>query len=171
MFLKDRRRAERRWRSRCKFIRRLKTDWWDHGLGWSPRQYPVPLLGSSAFSPWSWTTLCPCFYDPKAQARFKDTPSLGHRQRACNGKDGDRMNELKAERQLEVSRAAYGTTERRAKRARQKPRKVKVTCLCGYLLGFVFLRPFDRKSEAVSKKFGKNYPKCPNCEEKTRRPV
>lgn len=68
---KSRKRAERRWRSYHKFIRRLKQDWAEHG--W--RRDPVGPYYRSLNPDWDGTSLCECFYSEKAQARFKDTPN------------------------------------------------------------------------------------------------
>ena len=75
--VKEMRRAERRWRSHCKFLRRLKQDWNQHGWNWGPRWYErsYQLTPEAACSIWAGTDLCECFYDKKAQARFKDTPN------------------------------------------------------------------------------------------------
>lgn len=78
MLFKDRRRAERRWRSHYKFIRRLRSDWNDHG--W--KQNPVWLAWEKTWT----TTLCECFYDPgmRGWARFKDTPHRSCSIYECN---------------------------------------------------------------------------------------
>jgi len=67
---KSKKRADRRWRSKHKFLKRLKSDWNDHGWRRDPRPFYRVVRSPNDDG----TTLCPCFYDPKAQARFKDTP-------------------------------------------------------------------------------------------------
>lgn len=89
MLHKDMRRAERRWRSYSKFIRRLRGDQVQHGRRWSPRRIPVTLLNSPASdSPLRYTTLCTCFYCPKEQARFKDTPTGSYSRRKWRESEG-----------------------------------------------------------------------------------
>lgn len=72
---KPRIRAERRWRSFTKWMRRLRADWNDHG--W--RRDPVPMYewkdGKSCIVGWK-DSLCGCFDLRNKQAlRFKDTPN------------------------------------------------------------------------------------------------
>lgn len=174
MLNKGMRRAERRWRSRCVWIRRLKHDWATHGWNWNyrwTRSWGAPKPEKSC-SIWAETTLCECFYDPsfKGMGRFKDTPSMGHRQRSCNGKDGDRINEYKDEQRLEVEKERHGTAERLRKRLhRQDPRRMKVTCTCGYVVGHVMVRHDESRYTAISRKYGDRHPKCPNCDARTKK--
>jgi hypothetical protein len=150
-------------------MRRLRHDWATHGWNWNylwirPGRYSSEKASCSI---WAETTLCECFYDPsfKGMGRFKDTPSMGHRQRWCNGKDGDRINEYKAEQQLEVEKELHGTGQRLRKRTqRQEPRRMKVTCLCGYVVGHVMVKYGESKYTAISRKYGDRHPKCPNCD-------
>jgi hypothetical protein len=174
MLNKGMRRAERRWRSHCVWMRRLRHDWATHGWNWNylwirPGRYSSEKASCSI---WAETTLCECFYDPsfKGMGRFKDTPSMGHRQRSCNGKDGDRINEYKAEQQLEVEKELHGTSQRLRKRLhRQEPRRMKVTCLCGYVVGHVMVKYGESKYTAISRKYGDRHPKCPNCDERMKK--
>jgi hypothetical protein len=69
MLEKSKKRALRRWRSWCVWMRRLRGDWNDHGWKRNPiRSY---FLGQR-----DGTTLCNCFFlDHKEAYRFKDTPN------------------------------------------------------------------------------------------------
>jgi hypothetical protein len=154
-------------------MRRLRHDWATHGWNWNylwtrpARIYSV----KESCSIWAETTLCECFYDPsfKGMGRFKDTPSMNHRKRSCNGKDGDQVNEYKAQQRLEVEKEIYGTKERLRKRMhRLDPRRMKVTCICGFLLGHVWVSSDESRYTAVSKKFGDRRPRCPNCDAKVK---
>jgi len=172
MLHKDMRRAERRSRSFHVWMRRLRRDWADHGRQYNIRPVYDYSRGFDERKIVGWTDdLCGCFDLRNKQAlRFKDTPSGGHRKRACNGKDGDRVNELKAERFLEVGRECHGTRGRREKRLARlrRGRPLKVKCGCGYVVGHVFVRPGEDRWQATSRKFGQKLPKCPNCDEKRR---
>jgi hypothetical protein len=69
---KSRKRALRRWRSFHVWMRRLRRDWNEHGWNWRP--LPRFMTKHETGSVWDNTDLCACFYDPRAMARFKDTP-------------------------------------------------------------------------------------------------
>lgn len=172
MHPKEMRRADRRWRSYCVWMRRLKNDWATHGWNWNYRwtRRGWPQQTEKSCSIWAETTLCECFYDPsfKGMSRFKDTPSMGMRKRVSNGQDGDRINEYKAEQRIEVEKEQHGTSQRLRKRLqRQEPTRKKVTCLCGYLLGHVMVQPGESMWHATSQKHGERRPQCPNCKERT----
>lgn len=86
---KSMKRAERRWKSYCAWMRRLKQDQNEHGTQWNWSRVPVERRGLSPegqCSIWAQTDLCACFYDPKAMARFKDTPTQDHSNRRCGCK-------------------------------------------------------------------------------------
>lgn len=169
MLQKSMRRSQRRWRSRCVWMRRLKHDWATHGWNWNyVWVHPWYSKQKADCSIWAETTLCACFYDPsfKGMARFKDTPSMNHRQRSCNGWEGDRINEYKDEQKLEVEREFHGSDRKSGRR--RDPRRMKVTCLCGYLVGHVMVEPGESSWKEISKKYGDRYPKCPDCSEKKR---
>lgn len=71
MLEKSRKRALRRWRSWCVWMRRLRGDWNDHG--WKRNPIPGYYLHQR-----DGTTLCNCFFlDHKEAYRFKDTPNPG----------------------------------------------------------------------------------------------
>lgn len=156
-------------------MRRLKHDWATHGWNWNYARYSVSRIGltkEAACSFWAQTTLCDCFYNPafKGMGRFKDTPSMGHRKRSCNGKDGDRINEYKASQRIEVEKEVHGTSQRLRKRMRrQEPRRMKVTCLCGYLIGHIMVQNGESKYTAISRRYGNRHPRCPNCDERLKR--
>lgn len=131
MLHKDTRRADRRWRSRCKFIRRLKTDWNDHRWNWNYLTYPRSRVGitpEAACSFWAGTNLCGCFWNPKEMARFKDTPTGRHSNRECGCVD--HAIEYKEEQCLPVAREDW-----HKKKSREGVRLAKLSCMkCGILL-------------------------------------
>ncbi len=171
MLHKEMRRAERRWRSHHVWMRRLKHDWATHGWQYNIRPVYDYSRGSENRTIIGWRDdLCGCFDLRNKQAlRFKDTPSGNHRQRSCNGKDGDRLNEIKAERRLEVERENYGTDRRHQKRIRlQKPVVAKIKCSCGFFLGRIMVWFGESKWTAISRNFGDRFPRCRDCKEKVR---
>lgn len=131
MLQKDKRRADRRWRSYHKFIRRLKTDWNDHRWNWNYLTYPRSRVGITpevACSFWAGTTLCGCFWNPKEMARFKDTPTGNHSKRECGCSDP--MTEYKDEVKRAVEREDW-----HKKKSREGTRLVKLSCMkCGIML-------------------------------------
>lgn len=138
MVHKDMRRSQRRWRSRCVFMRRLKRDWNEHGWNWGPRWYTRSWTQTTdaACSFWAQTDLCECFYDPKAQARFKDTPktcscwSCGNPRRAFAGKNSSALT-----RAEKIAFMDDREDWKKPKR-REGVRMVKYQCSrCGFLLG------------------------------------
>lgn len=156
MLIKDRRRAERRWRSHHKFYRRLRSDWNDHG--W--RRDPPGRYGTRNIDG---TSLCDCFFPWSEQAvRFKDTPTGRFRKR--DERDDERFRYLD-ERRLHVDRESHGTP----KPPSAERRRWKVSCFgCGFLLGFVWASPRER-SERTKVKFGGFFAKCRNCARKDAR--
>lgn len=136
--LKDMRRADRRWRSYCKFLRRLKLDWNQHGWNWGPRWYDrgYQLTPAASCSFWAKTDLCECFYDAKQQARFKDTPkhcacwSCRNPRRANAGKNSTALT-------FAEHRAFLDDREDWHKRRRRDGyRTIKSNCTrCGVMMG------------------------------------
>lgn len=132
---KSRKRADRRWRSYHKFIRRLKQDWWEHG--W--RRDPAPRMYSSNPN-WDGTTLCTCFYDKKAQARFKDTPNSCGCWQCANPR---RANAGKKSEELTVHELRINQTrdDFHVRKRRDGFHKVKISCSsCGILIKIVEVR-------------------------------
>lgn len=169
MLTKEKRRAERRWRSHHVWMRRLRNDWATHGWQYNIRPVYDYSRGVENRTVVGWRDdLCGCFDLRNMQAlRFKDTPSGRHRQRECNGTDGDRINEYKDEQRLEVGRETHGTNKRLRKRMRlRKPVVEKVKCGCGFLLGRVMVWFGESKHAAISRNFGDKFPKCRDCKER-----
>ena len=112
MLEKSQKRGDRRWRSFTKFMRRLKSDWAEHG--------------------WRHDA-CPCFEDVRFRARrFKDTPCRCSNPTCCGNPrsvEGAPKREL---RQEEVVRERWGQRERSGEKA---PKRLQ--CLCGYTFGWV----------------------------------
>lgn len=118
MLDKDKRRGERRDRSKKKFLKRLRQDQLEHGRKADPWEF-----GKDG------TTLCECFYDPKAQSRFKDTP----KQKACaccknkRTEEGESIQEIRSE---SVERENFGNKN---PNVRSYPRKISCTT-CGIFM-------------------------------------
>lgn len=156
MLTKDRRRAERRWRSHYKFMRRLRSDWNDHG--W--RRDPPGRFGTRNIDG---TSLCDCFFPWSDQAvRFKDTPTGRFRKR---NESDDAFLEYREERRLPVERERHGAKKPRDNRRR----RWRIICFsCGFLMGFLWASPkerYDRMKKAFGNYFGR---KCENCSKKAR---
>lgn len=129
MVHKDMRRAERRWRSFHKWMRRLRSDWNDHGWKRDPVYRREMVDGKLVTCEAIGTTLCKCFdlRDPQA-LRFKDTPTGGHSKRNCGCSEPPL--EYKEQRKLEVQRERWQRRKRR-----EGERMAKVICSrCGFLL-------------------------------------
>jgi len=139
MVEKDRRRALRRQRSYTKFMGRLKRDWNDHGWARDPdgREH------------------CPCFWDPKAQSRFKDTPKpvsclcCSNQRRWGKGNERLTIEERRVFQPEEVIR--------RGGHRHEGTHPFKVLCSrCGYLLKVV--KATNRKP--VPERYGQ---RCDGC--------
>lgn len=135
---KDRSRGERRDRSYKKFMRRLKADQQEHGRR-------ADLDG---------TPFCPCFYDPKEQARFKDTPK-NYKCNCCGSNkrvlEGDTIQE-KRQADIERDKARKNTKN---PNLREYPKKICCRT-CGY-----FIR-YAKKEE------GMRWMRCERCEKKSK---
>lgn len=133
---KSKKRGERRWRSYCTWMRRLKGDWATHGRG----SYPVPIYGDKFVGGRLCVigfrdSLCECFDLRNKQAlRFKDTPNTGSFRR----KDWDKYRTkrrdnvpIQERRSTPIDREYYAPRKRRRVVFQEK-----VKCSCGYFLGF-----------------------------------
>jgi hypothetical protein len=134
---KSKKRAERRWRSRCVWMRRLKQDWNEHGWKRDPT-YDYDLVGKRVIQYLSdRTTLCACFdLEDREAYRFKNTPNTNSFRR----KDLDKYRDGRACRvPIQELRAAPVDREffGRRKRRRHGTYRAKVQCFCGYLLDIV----------------------------------
>lgn len=153
MFIKDKRRAERRWRSHCVWMRRLKEDWATHGWNWNwmssrPRAYQrLGIAPSAQCSIWAQTTLCDCFWNPgfSGMGRFKDTPHprCGYE---CRPEYSHGLERRPIQEWREDGRS-WGD-ERPADfhvRRRNPDREILVrqTCICGYLMKTFWKRAQD----------------------------
>lgn len=128
MLQKDMRRAERRWRSYHKWMRRLRSDWNDHGWKRDPR-YSWRVVDGVSTCQVVGTTLCECFDLRHMQAlRFKDTPTGGHSKRRCGCSEPPL--EYKEERILEARDDWH-------KRHRREGTWIKkwLCSRCGFLMG------------------------------------
>jgi hypothetical protein len=168
MLTKDKRRAERRWRSHCVWMRRLREDWATHGWNWnwmSARRTSFSRLGiapSAQCSIWAETTLCDCFWNPafSGMGRFKDTP---HPKCSfeCHPEYGHGIESRPIQEWRELDRAMGDEAPVDLGVRRRDPDRlvlVRKTCLCGYLMGKEWKRAEDVKwSDRRSEK------KCPDC--------
>lgn len=143
-------------------MRRLKRDWNEHGWNWLPRPYNFlkwGLSGVALKSPWADTTLCDCFYDPKAMARFKDTPKgcscagCGNPRKWFDGRSREALT-------LQERVANIGDREEWSIRKRRKGthRKNLLCGRCGRLVGSVMV-PNGAVYGTV-----RSIPKCEKCQ-------
>lgn len=171
MLTKDMRRAERRWRSYCVWMRRLKNDWATHGWNWnwmSARRISYTIQGltpAAQCSIWAKTTLCDCFWNPgfSGKARFKDTPHprCGYE---CHPEYGHGIESRPIQEWREKDRAMGDDTRQDWKRPRRTPDRmmlVRQTCLCGYVMNKLWkpageIRWSDKRSEK----------RCPDCKKR-----
>ena len=169
MLTKDKRRAERRWRSHCVWMRRLKNDWQTHGWNWNwmsargTKYTRFGLTEEAKCSIWAETTLCDCFWNPgfNGMARFKDTPTAGRRKELHfelgpkgDPRGGVTIQEVRSE---EVVRENWSTR----KADHNKWVLVKQTCLCGYLM-----KTFWKKAKEVLWSDRRSADYCPGCEKR-----
>ncbi len=165
MLSKNRKRAERRWRGFCTWMRRLKVDWAEHGRQYSMRPVfdwsgpdPKKVLG------WN-STLCRCFDLKNREAtRFKDTPT-GHQSIAKSRKlDGwhdapiwqERVVQREDERHFKSSFWRQAAALKRA----AKPKKVKhrITCQdCGRFIEMAELDPGASIYDYRGRNYGHRY--------------
>lgn len=138
---KSRKRAERRWRSWCTWMRRLKVDWNEHGWRWSPR----PQFGwvGTEWKILGWKSdLCKCFELTSRQAtRFKDTPN-GCNCMGCANPRRAYAGRSSSELTFTEQRVFLDDTEDWSKRKRRPGiRLTKVLCrTCGRQIGKVWVK-------------------------------
>jgi hypothetical protein len=132
---KSMKRAERRWRSHCVWMRRLRVDWATHGWQYNlVPQYdwggpdPKKILG------WR-STLCACFELTNREAtRFKDTPTGNESLAAYRKSDGYHLKEVWESRKLEVERPHFGKPKKyRLRDAGMRTFRVQCSA-CGFLI-------------------------------------
>lgn len=110
------RRAERRWKSYCVWMRRLRQDQNEHGTQWNWDERPHDkhwLSPEGRCSIWAKTDLCACFYDPKTMARFRNTPTGSHSNRSCGCKWDPPTEKRRILRKLPLEREEWGRRKRR----------------------------------------------------------
>jgi len=173
MFTKDRRRAERRWRSHCVWIRRLKVDWATHGWNWQwldNRPYRFTHFGvakKAECSIWAKTTLCDCFWNPgfAGMGRFKDTPHPKCHSYECNPREYTHGKESRPIQEWREEARAWGDEGRDdfSVRRRDPGRMILVrqTCVCGYLI-----RTLWKPSAEISWRDKRGDERCPDCRRK-----
>lgn len=174
MLSKDLRRAERRWRSHCVWMRRLKNDWATHGWNWnylSAKPYGgafrrIGLTQEASCSFWAQTTLCDCFWNPglSGMGRFKDTPHRSCGIECQPEKYSHGLESRPIQEWRELARA-YGDEAREdwhvRKRDREKVVVVRKFCVCGYSMG----KTWKKVSEVTwSDRRSEEY--CPSCEKR-----
>jgi hypothetical protein len=171
MLTKDMRRAERRWRSHCVWMRRLKNDWATHGWNWnwmSSRRYQYTRLGvtaEAACSIWAKTTLCDCFWNPgfAGMGRFKNTPHprCGYE---CHPEYSHGMESRPIQEWRELDRSMGDEMREEWKRPRRTPDRmmlVRQTCLCGYLM-----KKFWKPASEITWGDRRSQKYCPDCKKK-----
>jgi hypothetical protein len=157
-------RGSRRWESRKKWFRRLRSDWNDHWEGWSP-EYEYKDGKVCFVSPGGPTQLCDCFDLTTKQAlRFKDTPRPcsclgcgGNPRRLLDGRNKSQEGALPlVERVLNIGEREHWSKRKR----REGHHPYRVSCRrCGYLLRIVLIE--NRKS--YNRQDGHSL-KCPACD-------
>ena len=161
---KSKKRGERRWLSRCTWMRRLRQDWNEHGWKRDPvYDYEPTGDGVCRIFLSERTTLCECFDLGNKQAlRFKDTPNTHSFRR----KDWDKYRDSRGERvPIQERRASEVVREYLAPRKRRRVVfKKKVMCRCGYVLGFKLVEVGVRNRLQRTIREISRIPKCPNCD-------
>lgn len=157
-------RGERRWRSYKKWMRRLKTDWNEHGWRRDPQPIRDWVGGEWKIVGWK-DSLCGCFDLKNPQAlRFKDTPNNCNCWQCANPRQlnkGKLKSELTRQEliqnQIDSGREYFN---RRNKRTSPMPFKVRCTT-CGFYfmtiprrIGYGAIREVD-------------IPGCKNCPRKS----
>lgn len=166
---KSMKRADRRWRSHCAWMRRLRNDWATHGWNWQwmsnrPRAYQrLGIAEEAKCSIWAQTTLCDCFWNPgfNGSGRFKDTPTAGRRKELHfelgpkgDPRGGVTIQEVRCE---EVVREDWHSR----KADPNKMVLVKQTCICGYVM-----KTFWKKAKEVNWSDKRSEKYCPDCKKK-----
>lgn len=157
-------RGLRRWESRKKWFRRLRSDWNDHWEGWPPK-YEWKDGVMCMIGPGDPTQLCDCFDLTSKQAlRFKDTP----RPCSCLGCGGNPRRILAGRNTSDegalplVERALnLGDREFWSKRKRRKGyHPYRVQCRrCGHLLKIVLV-----ENGKYFRRADRDGLRCPNCD-------
>lgn len=148
---KSQKRAIRRWRSFTKWMRRLKSDWAEHGWRRDP-------IGPNFLGQRDGTTLCNCFFlDDPAAYRFKDTPNN------CNCWTCRNPRHLGKSEALTIQEKRAFADEDDRSNGRRKRRKgyhpLRHLCdRCGFLLRIVYVRNHTRPP--LRRLYGNN---CPGC--------
>lgn len=173
MFQKDKRRALRRWRSRCVWFRRLRVDWNEHGWKRNPR-YDYDWSGKEVCRVLSdKTSLCECFDLTNREAtRFKDTPNGSSFMRRDNDKYRDKRSShvpIQEKRITHVEREYFAKPKKY-----RKPPKFKVYRLacrrCGRHMETVTFPPKVSIYEYRKEKYGTQYwVTCGECRKKETR--
>lgn len=139
---KSYKRRERRWRSYKKWMRRLKTDWNEHGWRRDPQPIREWVGGEWKIVAWK-DSLCGCFDLKNPQAlRFKDTPNGCNCWQCANPrKTFDGKSKSALTRQELVQNAIDSGREyfnRKKKATRGAIFQYKLRCVtCGFFLGMV----------------------------------
>lgn len=180
MFHKDKRRAERRWRSFHAWMRRLQDDWWTHGSRLNPRGVYLHMKETGVCvikrgDNWRDRYYCDCFdFALAGSYHFKNTPHSRCSRYECkpeeysHGQDSRPIQEWR-----ELARAMGDEAPVDLVARRREPDKmvmIRKTCLCGYLMGKEWKRVQDVKwTDRRSDK------RCPDCkrrlEERKRMPA
>lgn len=169
MLHKDKRRGDRRWRSHCVWIRRLKNDWATHGWNWNYARYTnnFGLSKEGACSIWAKTTLCSCFFDPgfNGMARFKDTPHPRCSSYECNQRESNHGLESRPIQEWRELARAMGDDVREDWHVRRRdPERlilIRKRCLCGYVMGKEW-----KKAAEIDWSDYRSEDKCPDCKRK-----
>lgn len=169
MLIKDKRRAERRWRSFHAWMRRLQDDWWTHGSRLNPRGIYLHMKETGVCSikrsdNWRDRYHCACFdFEKSGNYQFKDTPHprCGYE---CRPEYSHGLERRPIQEWREEGRA-WGDEGREDFHVRRRdPDRmilVRQKCICGYLMDTFWKRAEDvHWGDKRSEKY------CPDCKKK-----
>lgn len=169
MLTKDKRRAERRWRSFHAWMRRLQDDWWTHGSRLNPRGIYLHMKETGVCTikrgdSWRDRYHCDCFdFSLQGNYRFKETPHprCGFE---CHAEYSHGIESRPIQEWREEGRA-YGDEGREDfhVRRREPDRMILVRqkCVCGFLM-----KTFWKRAEDISWGDKRSEDYCPGCEKR-----
>jgi len=149
MLTKEKRRAERRWRSFHAWMRRLQDDWWNHGSRLNPRGVYRHMRETGVCvikrgENWTDKYHCECFqFNLQGSYRFKDTPTGNQSEAEYRRKDGYHLQREWEERNAKDDEYVRQPGPRK-RRHREGTHPYRVLCFgCGFLLGIAQVKNGD----------------------------
>lgn len=156
-------RGSRRWESRKKWFRRLRSDWNDHWEGWPPK-YEWKDGQMCMIGPGGPTQLCDCFdLTSKTAIRFKDNPQVCSGPCCGNPRKWHKGRLKSREGELTLAELAINIGDREfwsKRKYRDGVHPCRLRCpKCGYLLKIVFVANGTHHS-----RMDRHGLKCPGCD-------